>query len=265
MEKARLTALAGRTLLGLVAALALVSASVRTVDAGADISGAWTLTLNATEAGDCRALVSQAATDLSANIYCEVPGPGSLTGQIDPATGAFSLFGSLGLPTIGFNGVASGDGATISGTWQASGDLSGVFSGERQPPETDTDQDGCTDTQELGSFVSFGGGRSPFNFWDFYDVPTSTPLARSRAVNANDLAALAARFGSNDATPGAFDRNSDPLSLPSAAITPAASRENYHPAYDRRPVTGKRAGPPNGAVAASDIYLAARQFGHHCS
>jgi hypothetical protein len=137
------------------------------------------------------------------------------------------------------------------------------------PGDGDQDADGCTDGQEAGPNANQGGQRDPASFWDFFDVPTGTFLVRDYAVSAADISAVAARFGSNDATPGPFDRNSDPVSTPNAAVTPAGTRANYHPAYDRGgPVPGQQAWdlqPPDGTTSAGDIAAAVAQFGHSCA
>jgi hypothetical protein len=134
---------------------------------------------------------------------------------------------------------------------------------------TDSDGDGCTDPQELGNSAASGGRRDPNWFWDFFDVPTGVALARDRAVTAGDILSVAARFGSNDATPGEFDRNSNPLSVPNAAISPPAVRANYHPAYERGgPMPGQEPWdllPANGSIAAGDIASVVAQFGHSCA
>ncbi len=133
--------------------------------------------------------------------------------------------------------------------------------------DPDDDNDGCTDTQEAGSNPLLGGRRNPHNFWDLYDVPTGPSLARDRAVSSADMAAVVARFGSNDSGPGTFDRTSDPLSTP--LPVGANNRENYHPAYDRGgPNPGLNAWnllPPNGSVTAGDIASVVAQFGHSCA
>ncbi|MEX1253326.1 MAG: flexitail domain-containing putative surface protein [Dehalococcoidia bacterium] len=136
------------------------------------------------------------------------------------------------------------------------------------PVAPDSDNDGCTDSQENGSNAQNGGRRDPDNFWDFFDVPTGSPLQRDHAVTAGDLAAVVSRFGSNDATPGAFNRSSDPRSTPNPAVQPSGARPNYHPAYDRG---GSAPGgdpwdllPPDGSITAGDIASAVVQFGHSC-
>ncbi|MEX0992430.1 MAG: choice-of-anchor Q domain-containing protein [Solirubrobacterales bacterium] len=136
------------------------------------------------------------------------------------------------------------------------------------PCERDSDKDGCADDAELGSEPALGGERDPLSLWDFMDVPTGSSLARDRAVAGGDISAIVARFGANDATPGQFDRSSDPLSTPNAPISPSGARANYHPAYDRggtipggEPWDLK---PADGSIAGGDISATVAQFGHNC-
>jgi alpha-tubulin suppressor-like RCC1 family protein len=133
----------------------------------------------------------------------------------------------------------------------------------------DSDSDGCSDAQEGGPNAPQGGRRDPNNPWDFFDVPSGTGLTRDRAVSAADIAAVVARFGSNDATPGDFDRDSDPHTTPNPAMSPPGARQNYHPAYDRGgPMPGGDVWdllPPDGSIAAGDIAAAVAQFGHSCA
>jgi hypothetical protein len=114
--------------------------------------------------------------------------------------------------------------------------------------------DGCTDWEELGTAQGSGGLRDPFNFWDFYDVPTGSPPARDKVVAAADLAAVVARFGSTG------DPAGNPLSAPPAA--PA-----YHTAYGRGGTLGPNQwnlSPANGAISGGDIAMLNAQYGHTC-
>jgi hypothetical protein len=124
--------------------------------------------------------------------------------------------------------------------------------------DDDTDSDTCTDLDEMrtvaGSEMS-GGRRDLSNFWDFFDTPTGSPLARDGSVAGTDFFALLARFGSFG------DNGIDPLSPPPA---PPA----YHTAYDR----GSSSGPnpwnltmADGAIAGTDFFSVLSQFGHVCS
>jgi hypothetical protein len=173
-------------------------------------------------------------------------------------------------------GIGQGDpaGATCSQATPAPTptpkDPDGDTDGDTIPnsADPDDDNDGCTDTQETSNSPAQGGRRNPHWFWDLMDVPTGSGLVRDKAVSGGDIAAVVGRFGSNDATPGDFDRNSDPLSAPNAVVSPSGARQNYHPAYDRGGATPGGdpwdLEPPNGAISGGDIAAAVAQFGHSC-
>jgi len=135
----------------------------------------------------------------------------------------------------------------------------------------DSDRDGCLNNDELlgKANAGQGGGRSPSSFWDFMDVWTGNPFIRNKIANSADIAAVVARFGANDTGPGAFNRDSDPLSSPTIAITPSGSRVNYHPIYDRNgSIIGQNAWnlkPPSGVINAQEIANVVAQFGHNCN
>ncbi len=118
----------------------------------------------------------------------------------------------------------------------------------------DLDRDGCADLAEEGNAPRHGGLRNPKDFWDLFDTPGAAN-ARDRAVSVNDLARIAARFGSTG------DPAIDPLSPPPAS--------GYHSAFDRSPPAAGAdawdAGPADGAVGVADITLAVAQFGHTCA
>ena len=114
------------------------------------------------------------------------------------------------------------------------------------PCEVDTDQDGCSDGEEMApkSEAGFGGGRNPLYFWDFFD-PT-----RNKAVGFTDFIALIARRGA------VGDPTIDPLSDPPP---PPA----YHPRFDRG---GQIPGgnlweerPANGSIGFTDFLSLIRQ------
>lgn len=118
----------------------------------------------------------------------------------------------------------------------------------------DSDLDGCTNAQELGSSEVLGGRRDPLNFWDFFDTP-NTENVRDKVVTMTDIMAVAGRFGSGDP-------NIDPLSPPPPS--PA-----YHTAFDRTPAL-PGADPwdlqaADGSIVLLDILAVANQFGHTCA
>ena len=104
---------------------------------------------------------------------------------------------------------------------------------------SDSDGDGCTDGEELGSSASAGGQRNPLNPYDFYDVNGDG------TVNMlDDIVPVVAAFGSSEGP-------------------------NYNAAFDRSPAPpGAPAwelGPPDGTIdLATDILGAAAQFGTTC-
>ena len=112
--------------------------------------------------------------------------------------------------------------------------------------EVDTDQDGCSDSEELApkSEAARGGGRNPLYYWDFFD-PTG-----NKAIGFTDFLALLSRshaFG---------DPTIDPLSDPPP---PPA----YHPRFDRG---GQIPGgnlweelPANGSIGFTDFLSLVRQ------
>ena len=126
------------------------------------------------------------------------------------------------------------------------------------PAVADTDQDGCSDGQEVVNSVAFGGRRDPTNFWDFFDVPAGLPPARDGAVSIIDIGAVVARFGATMEPPPTKQE-----ALAQALTTPPPS--GYHAAFDRNAVPGKLSGPPDGSVNIVDIGLVVLQFGDTCS
>jgi hypothetical protein len=158
--------------------------------------------------------------------------------------------------------LGDGDGAITALTSAASEWYLGVL------VELDDDADGCENARELGSQAAMGGLRDPASPWDFMSVFTGDPLQRDRSVSGGDLSAIVLRFGSNDATPGDFDRYSPPSLIPNLPVTPSGARQNYHPSYDRGG-TVMGGDPwdllaPDGSVSGGDISAAVVQFGHTC-
>lgn len=105
-----------------------------------DTTGFWSVIL----AGDldgikCLNWIVQTGSDLLVNVDCGLIGSGTLTGTIDVITGAFTLSGTVAVPTSQV-GVATAAG-TSSGTYTTSSGLSGTFTGIKKlvaPTPTDT-------------------------------------------------------------------------------------------------------------------------------
>lgn len=104
----------------------------------------------------------------------------------------------------------------------------------------DSDNDGCTDDEELGANPALGGQRSPANPWDFFDTP---PF--DNAISVSDILRVVNHFGET----------------------------SEHPNYDWHFDQGKPLGPseypwhrgePDGVINIAEIALAVWQFGHHC-
>lgn len=121
---------------------------------------------------------------------------------------------------------------------------------------SDTDRDGCTDTEEMGLNNMLGGQRNRLLFWDFFDTPNGAALARDKVITIGDITAVVARFGASG-SPAL-----DPLTTPAPA--PA-----YHTAFDRTDDPGstdrwKLLGP-NGSLTIADVVLEVSQFGTTCA
>ena len=134
----------------------------------------------------------------------------------------------------------------------------GGFVDVAPPPPGDSDNDGCTDAQELGSIPILGGQRDPNNFWDFFDTPDAANV-RDRAVTVADIGRVVGRFGTFGNLPLSLEEQVQ------AALSPPPPA-GFHPAFDRTPVGPElwNIGPPNGGVTIQDIGLIVAQFGHTC-
>ena len=97
------------------------------------------------------------------------------------------------------------------------------------PNAVDTDTDGCSDSEELGTVVYAGGLRDPLNHWDFYDVDGD------KRSNAIDIGKVRSKVNQN------------------------------FPPYDRGVGAHPWApGPPDGIVNAIDIGLVRASVNHYC-
>jgi alpha-tubulin suppressor-like RCC1 family protein len=125
----------------------------------------------------------------------------------------------------------------------------------------DTDRDGCTDDQELGTNPALGGLRDPRNFWDFYDTPNNDNV-RDRAITipSGDPARVTARFGADD------DGGADPINRNSDPFAPAPAAPAYPPAFDRGSATQSTPNAADGAITlVNDILAVYAQLLHSCA
>lgn len=136
--------------------------------------------------------------------------------------------------------------------------------GDTVPNSTDLDDDndGCTDSAEVGSTVALGGRRNPHDVWDFFDTPDPNALPeRDKAITIADIFRVAGRFGATDLDGTApVNRNTSLFSTP--------GKSGYHPAFDRGGQAGANVwnqAPADGAITITDIFAVAGQFGHDCS
>lgn len=105
----------------------------------------------------------------------------------------------------------------------------------------DSDSDGCSDSEELGTNEAFGGKRDPFNEGDWFD-----PDGNGVIDLFEDIFGVAGKFGLTSSDPG-YSRNYD-----RAAGVPGSNVWNIT--------------PPNGVIDLfDDIFGVAFMFGHDCS
>lgn len=103
----------------------------------------------------------------------------------------------------------------------------------------DEDLDGCSDWAELGSDVTQGGLRDPFNMWDYMN-PLMNDINRT-----GDTTAVVQHYGHDqgDALYGTlWDR---------AGTIPGANNWNLN--------------PPDGIIRTADITAAVNSYGHDCT
>jgi len=140
-------------------------------------------------------------------------------------------------------------------------------------PIADTDGDGCSDSEELGSDATLGGQRDPLNPYDFYDVPVPTAFEggtmanRDKAVTIlGDVLAVAEYSGTTDG--GAC--NAGPDRIQGTGDDRCYDQDNNGDtqkdgrAYDRS-VGAVWSDAPNGAITIiEDLLLVLAQTGHSC-
>jgi len=133
-------------------------------------------------------------------------------------------------------------------------------------PLADSDGDGCSNQEELGSNPALGGQRDPDNFWDFYDVPVPSHYAsggggtRDKAIGVTtDVVALLTYVGSQNT-------GSDPrynVDLDGDGIQDGIEYDRRTSAYPSQPW---RSGPPDGGIGiTTDVVAMMKQGGHSCT
>ena len=135
------------------------------------------------------------------------------------------------------------------------------------PCDADSDEDGCSDGEEVGSDPKVGGDRDPLSPWDFFDVPSPAlrqggPIrAKDGVVSLNDVSAILFYVGAQTGHGANANgvRYDDDVNLDGAADGTG---------YDRQ-MSANAAKPwltraPNGAVSSADVSVALAQVGHSC-
>ncbi len=118
----------------------------------------------------------------------------------------------------------------------------------------DSDNDGCSDTQELRpSSPLLGGQHDPWNQWDYMN-------ATGDGVNrVDDILAVVDKYQRNDSdsTPG----------FPPYSLNGPGTADDYNPDTDRTAIPGSVSwglGPPDGKVVVPDILAAVKSYHHDC-
>jgi pimeloyl-ACP methyl ester carboxylesterase len=152
------------------------------------------------------------------------------------------------------------------------------------PLDSDTDADGCADSEELaqannGQLPFLPGETGPYDpldYWDFYDVPVPavpdpTPNgARNGLVSMGDVLAVLMYVGTcNNCAPTPSGVDYDSLKDGDwNGDTVLNSDDEVGRRYDRSPSPLPNppweAGPPSGAVAMSDVLAVLPQVGLDC-
>jgi hypothetical protein len=109
----------------------------------------------------------------------------------------------------------------------------------------DSDEDGCTDWEELSETQGSGGLRDPSNRYDYYDVHPAT--GNGTIDLFNDIFGVAGKFGSSPAGGAPYDKYFD-----RGAFIPGSNGWNIQ-------------GPDGTIDLFNDIFGVAFQFGHTCT
>jgi hypothetical protein len=105
-------------------------------------------------------------------------------------------------------------------------------------PCRDSDGDGCSDKNELGTIPGAGGLRDPFNRWDYFNT-----AGNPHQIRIDDILKVEHQFF---------------IDAPTA---------NYTTTTDRTALLGGNVwnlGPPNGQQRVDDITAVTKQFFHDC-
>jgi YVTN family beta-propeller protein len=141
--------------------------------------------------------------------------------------------------------------------------------------DSDDDNDGCSDSEELGSTAALGGRRDPLNKWDFFDVPVpaiyiacSSPgvcnpvPTKDRVAGAitTDVQALLKYAGAKDT--GSNPRYN--VDLDGNTVLDGLEYDRTPSAYPDQPW---RSGPPDGTAGGitTDVTAMLKQAGHSCA
>lgn len=132
----------------------------------------------------------------------------------------------------------------------------------------DTDGDGCSNVEELGTDPRLGGDRNPLDANDFFDVPvpaltaTNSSGTRNKLISNADVLAVTYYVGASENGPPNANGVSYDSDLNHNGVKDGAE-------YDRTPsvIPGEpwRTGPPNGAVTNEDVDLVRQQVGDTCT
>jgi len=171
----------------------------------------------------------------------------------------------VGVPDSDCGALPTPDG---DGDGLPDGAETGVYN--TNPADPDSDDDGCTDWQEVQGQELLGGRRDPNSAYDFTDVPAPAgpatgddgkPIlagtaARNQAVSLADALVVLAYVGRTSTSPPyGQDNNADGLSDgPQLDRTPSADSSRLW-----------RAGAPSGAVSLQDVLVILAQVGASCA
>ena len=131
----------------------------------------------------------------------------------------------------------------------------------------DQDEDGCSDYKELGSTLTAGGLRDPWNVYDLFDTPVGTvgqpgTTGRNGVVNIGDVTRAIGNFNKTDDNEAASPNRNDDI------LATVLDPSKYHPAYDRGPPAGAAShnlSRGDGVVNIGDITRVIAQFNTVCA